>query len=37
MEAKELYVKPLGELRQMAEKLDVNRAKWLKKEALGTG
>lgn len=34
METKELLAKPLAELRQIAEELNVNRAKWLKKEAL---
>ncbi len=34
METKELFAKPLAELRQIATDLDVNRAKWLKKEAL---
>jgi transcription termination factor Rho len=34
METHELLAKPLAELRQIAEKLDVNRAKWLKREAL---
>ena len=34
METKELLAKPLAELRDTAEELDVNRAKWLKKEAL---
>jgi len=34
METKELLAKSLAELRQIAEDLNVNRAKWLKKEAL---
>ncbi len=34
MEAKELFVKPLSELRQIAEELNVDRAKRLKREAL---
>ena len=34
METKELLAKPLADLRQIAVDLDVNRAKWLKKEAL---
>ena len=34
METKELLTKPLAELRQIAEKLDVNRANRLKREAL---
>ena len=34
METKELFEKPLADLRKIAEDLDVNRAKWLKREAL---
>lgn len=34
METHELLAKPLAELRQIAEELNINRAKWLKREAL---
>jgi len=37
MRVKELFKMPLGELRQIGQELDINRARWLKKEALILG